>query len=293
MTANSPRTIYLCWTPQADQASYAGVLDPYDGIDDATATYQNNFGIHYGRVLNINSDDFDRQQFFKPEAVSNSSNYLCYPIELEYNGNLINRFNINNKIEIGTETEIITGHVSVKVDNDVSIVNTNKTFIKGFKNNESFFKINNSTQTVGTKALKMNDSNSGVSLYAEQVGLSNIENKSGYISFMYYVDDYMAGSFDNEHEDELDVCILWGEKPLSVGTGANQKALRLFVRRFEPSNGKPSINKTMKAFTEFREAIYDEEGNHKTNSEYNASPGKACTFCEFYNTEHCKWGKIL
>ena len=67
------------------------------------------------------------------------------------------------------------------------IFKTNKTFIKGFKNNESFFKINNSTQTVGTKALKMNDSNSGVSLYAEQVGLSNIENKSGYISFMYYI----------------------------------------------------------------------------------------------------------
>ena len=237
LTANSSRTIYLCWTPQADQDSYDGVSNTYDGIDDdATATYQNNFGIHYGRVLNINSDDFDRQQFFKPEAVSNSSNYLCYPIELEYNGNLINRFNVNNKIEIGTETALITGS-GVKVDNDVEIVDTNKTFIKGFKNNESFFKINNSTQTVGTKALKMNDSNSGVSLYAEQVGLSNIENKSGYISFMYYVDDYMAGSFDNEHEDELDVCILWGEKPLSVGTGANQKALRLFVRRFEPSNG--------------------------------------------------------
>ena len=65
------------------------------------------------------------------------------------------------------------------------------------------------------------------------------------------------------------------------------------LQRFEPSNGRPSINKTMKAFTEFREAIYDEEGNHKTNREYNASPGKACTFCEFYNTEHCKWGKKL
>tara|TARA_X000001382_G_scaffold73417_1_gene51208 strand:- start:102 stop:569 length:468 start_codon:yes stop_codon:yes gene_type:complete len=65
------------------------------------------------------------------------------------------------------------------------------------------------------------------------------------------------------------------------------------LQRFEPSNGKPSVNKTMKAFTEFREAIYDEKGNHKMDRDYNASPGKACKFCEFYNTEHCKWGKIL
>jgi hypothetical protein len=66
------------------------------------------------------------------------------------------------------------------------------------------------------------------------VYLGSLENKAGYISFMYYVDDYIGGSFDGSYEDELDVCILWGEKPLSVGTGANQKALRLFVRRFEP-----------------------------------------------------------
>ena len=65
------------------------------------------------------------------------------------------------------------------------------------------------------------------------------------------------------------------------------------LQKFEPANGKPSVNKTIKAFTEFREAIYDEDGNHKLNREYNASPGKACKFCEFYETEHCKWGKIL
>jgi hypothetical protein len=35
-----------------------------------------------------------------------------------------------------------------------TIVDTNKTFIKGFKNNESFFKINNSTQTVGINLYK-------------------------------------------------------------------------------------------------------------------------------------------
>ena len=65
------------------------------------------------------------------------------------------------------------------------------------------------------------------------------------------------------------------------------------LQRFEPSHGKVSINKTMKAFDEFREAIYDENGNHKTNRNYNPKPGSACKFCEFYETEHCKWGKIL
>ena len=65
------------------------------------------------------------------------------------------------------------------------------------------------------------------------------------------------------------------------------------LQRFEPANGKVSVNKTMKAFTEFREAIYDEKGNHKTDRNYNASPGSACKFCEFVKTEHCEWGKIL
>jgi len=65
------------------------------------------------------------------------------------------------------------------------------------------------------------------------------------------------------------------------------------LQRFEPANGKVSVNKTMKAFTEFREAIYDKKGNHKTDRTYNASPGSACKFCEFVKTEHCEWGKIL
>ena len=65
------------------------------------------------------------------------------------------------------------------------------------------------------------------------------------------------------------------------------------LQRFEPANGKVSVNKTMKAFTEFREAIYDEKGNHKTDRTYNASPGSACKFCEFVKTEHCEWGRIL
>ena len=65
------------------------------------------------------------------------------------------------------------------------------------------------------------------------------------------------------------------------------------LQRFEPANGKPTVNKVDKAFTEFRELIFDSKGNYRTDREYNASPGNACRFCEFYKTEHCKWGKVL
>ena len=65
------------------------------------------------------------------------------------------------------------------------------------------------------------------------------------------------------------------------------------LQKFAPAHGKPSVNKTMKAFHEFRELIFDSKGEYRTNRDYAAKPGSACKFCEFYDTEHCKWGKIL
>ena len=65
------------------------------------------------------------------------------------------------------------------------------------------------------------------------------------------------------------------------------------LQKFEPAHGKPSVNKTMKAFHEVRELIFDSKGEYRTNRDYAAKPGSACKFCEFYDTEHCKWGKIL
>ena len=65
------------------------------------------------------------------------------------------------------------------------------------------------------------------------------------------------------------------------------------LQKFEPANGVPSINKTMKKFEEFRTEVFDDSGNYLLERNYSAKPGKACKFCEFYNTEHCKWGKIL
>ena len=65
------------------------------------------------------------------------------------------------------------------------------------------------------------------------------------------------------------------------------------LQRFEPSQGKISMNKTVKAFNEFRELIFDSKGEYRTDRNYSAKPGSACKFCEFYDTEYCEWGKIL
>ena len=65
------------------------------------------------------------------------------------------------------------------------------------------------------------------------------------------------------------------------------------LQRFEPSQGKINMNKTMKAFNEFRELIFDSRGGYRADRNYSAKPGSACKFCEFYDTEYCEWGKIL
>ena len=65
------------------------------------------------------------------------------------------------------------------------------------------------------------------------------------------------------------------------------------LQKFEPANGVPSINKTMKKFEEFRTEVFDDSGNYLLERNYSAKPGKPCKFCEFYNTEYCEWGKIL
>ena len=49
----------------------------------------------------------------------------------------------------------------------------------------------------------------------------------------------------------------------------------------------------MTKFEEFRKGVFDDKGKYLLERTYAAKPGKVCKFCEFYDTEHCKWGKIL
>ena len=89
--------------------------------------------------------------------------------------------------------------------------------------------------------------------------------------------------------DKIDVMFLILKRKIAK----NPDFLITRLQKFEPANGVPSINKVMTKFEEFRKGVFDEKGNYLLERTYAAKPGKVCKFCEFYDTEHCKWGKIL
>jgi hypothetical protein len=89
--------------------------------------------------------------------------------------------------------------------------------------------------------------------------------------------------------DKIDVMFLILKRKIAK----NSDFLITRLQKFEPANGVPSINKTIQKLEEFRKGVFDDKGNYLLERNYSAKPGKACKFCEFYNTENCKWGKIL
>jgi hypothetical protein len=61
------------------------------------------------------------------------------------------------------------------------------------------------------------------------------------------------------------------------------------IQKFVPASGKPSMNKVNGRMLKFINEAFTESGEYKTNML--ATPSKkACKWCEFKNTEHCKWG---
>ena len=89
--------------------------------------------------------------------------------------------------------------------------------------------------------------------------------------------------------DKIDVMFLILKRKIAK----NSDFLITRLQKFEPANGVPSINKVMTKFEEFRKGVFDDKGKYLLERTYAAKPGKVCKFCEFYDTEHCKWGKIL
>ena len=61
----------------------------------------------------------------------------------------------------------------------------------------------------------------------------------------------------------------------------------------DSSELKSSLNDLQLRLKDIREGVFDDKGNYLLERNYVAKPGKPCKFCEFYNTEHCEWGKIL
>ena len=61
------------------------------------------------------------------------------------------------------------------------------------------------------------------------------------------------------------------------------------VQKFVPASGKPSMNKVNRRLLKFINEAFDEDGEQK--NDMIATPNKkACRWCEFKNTEYCKWG---
>jgi len=61
------------------------------------------------------------------------------------------------------------------------------------------------------------------------------------------------------------------------------------IQKFVPASGKPSMNKVNGRMLKFINEAFTESGEYKTNML--ATPSKkACKWCEFKGTEHCKWG---
>ena len=61
------------------------------------------------------------------------------------------------------------------------------------------------------------------------------------------------------------------------------------VQKFVPASGKPSMNKVSTRMLKFINEAFTEDGEKKDDMV--ATPSKkACKWCEFKKTEHCKWG---
>jgi len=57
-----------------------------------------------------------------------------------------------------------------------------------------------------------------------------------------------------------------------------------------PANGKVSVNKAWKGFTEFVESVFDNDGNYRTDVEYPKNATKLCEWCEFHHRGLCDRG---
>ena len=61
------------------------------------------------------------------------------------------------------------------------------------------------------------------------------------------------------------------------------------IQKFVPASGKPSMNKVNMRLLKFVNEAFTEDGKRKDDMK--ATPNKkACKWCEFKGTEHCKWG---
>jgi hypothetical protein len=62
------------------------------------------------------------------------------------------------------------------------------------------------------------------------------------------------------------------------------------ISKHIPANGKVSVNKAWKGFTEFVESVFDKDGNYRTDIEFPKNATKLCEWCEFFDRGICDRG---
>ena len=62
------------------------------------------------------------------------------------------------------------------------------------------------------------------------------------------------------------------------------------ISKHVPANGKVSVNKAWKGFTDFVESVFDKDGNYRTDVEYRKNATKLCEWCEFFDRGICDRG---
>ena len=93
------------------------------------------------------------------------------------------------------------------------------------------------------------------------------------------------GAQHNISLDKIDVEYFIVKRKLYENTDFPQKR----VQKFVPASGKPSMNKVNMRLLKFINEAFDDTGEQK--NDMIATPNKkACRWCEFKNTEYCKWG---
>ena len=83
LTAASPKTIYLCWTPDGE-TGYDGVSSDYNDLTAYDSSWISNIGIHYGRFMVIDFHGWSRQEVWGSERVKSGSLFCMDDVITDY-----------------------------------------------------------------------------------------------------------------------------------------------------------------------------------------------------------------
>ena len=78
-------------------------------------------------------------------------------------------------------------------------------------------------------------------------------------------------------EDMIDVEFIILKRKVSSNADFNIPRISKHI----PANGKPSINKAWKSFSEFVESVFNPDGSYNTERIYPKNPTKLCDWCDF------------